>query len=217
MLVEIWSDVVCPFCYIGKREFEKAMAGLQIENTINIIWKSYELAPNMPFNNLKTSYEWFMEKYQVDMNSAKKAHQSVADRARTLGLIYNFEKVVPANTNRAHQMLQFSKDQGNQYDVKEALMKAYFTDGKQLDNILVLLKIGEEQGLDREHLRYVLERGMYVKAVLEDRDEALQYGFTGVPTFLINKKYFIKGAQNADVFKDFLKGVLKESGGISDN
>lgn len=209
MKIEIWSDVVCPFCYIGKRELEKALAQFPDREKIEIEWKSFELAPDVEYDPKKSVYQYLAEKYGYSLEQSKASHDQLAARAKGLGLEYNFDKAVMANTMLAHQLLHFAKEQGKQNEAEELLFRAYFTEGKNLEDIPTLVKIGVTLGFDAAALKSALENGDYVNQVNLDIAESRQIGVRGVPFFLFDGKYVVSGAQEHDTFL----GALEQSFG----
>lgn len=204
MRVEIWSDVICPYCYIGKRKFELALNQFEHKNKIEIIWKSYQLDPDMPLANSKSTYELISEKYGVSTERAKEMHERVSQIAKEVGLSYNFDIAKPANTLKAHQLTHFAKESGKQNEAEEALFRAYFTEGKNIGDLETLLHIGRSLGLDETALRSALERDLYEGVIKQEIEQGKQYGLSGVPFFVFNEKYAVSGAQESKVFADVL-------------
>lgn len=210
MKIEIWSDVVCPFCYIGKREFEKALGQFADTNFVQIEWKSFQLMPDMPTNYDKSSYQYFADKYGTSMKEAKEAHESVTNRASTLGLNYQFDIAKPANTLKAHQLIHFAKLHGKQDEAEEILFRSYFTEGKNLNDIATLLEIAQTIGLDTAELKPLLENDALKEAVQKDIVEAQNIGVRGVPFFVFDRKYAVSGAQASDAFLQTLEKAFEE-------
>lgn len=206
MKIEIWSDVVCPFCYIGKRKFETALAQFAGKDNVEVIWKSYQLMPDMVTDFNKRVYQLVSEKHGVPMEQSKAMHSQMTQTAKEVGLIYDFDKAIPANTFKAHQVIQFAKTKGKQEDAEENLFRAYFTKGKNIDDLNTLLEIGVSSGLDKTELKTALENGTYISNVQADINEAQQVGVRGVPFFVMNRKYAVSGAQDP---KDFLTNIEK--------
>jgi predicted DsbA family dithiol-disulfide isomerase len=200
MKIEIWSDVVCPFCYIGKREFEKALDQFANAKNVEIEWKSFQLMPDMPNNYGGSSYQYFAEKYGKSMDEAVSAHEQVTQRAKGLGLTYNFDVARPANTGLAHQLIHFAKKHGKQDAAEEILFKSYFTDGRNLNDLSTLLEIGATLGLDQDELRKALENGTFADAVNAHIIESQELGVRGVPFFVFDRKYAVSGAQDSSQF-----------------
>ncbi|MDP4827620.1 MAG: DsbA family oxidoreductase [Flavobacteriales bacterium] len=210
MKIEIWSDVVCPFCYIGKREFEKALNQFAEAKNVEIEWKSFQLMPDMPDNYGRTTYQYFAEKYGTSMEEAVSAHEQVTQRAKGLGLTYNFDVAIPANTGMAHQLIHFAKQHGKQDAAEEILFKSYFTDGRNLNDLSTLLEIGATLGLDQDELRKALENGTFADAVNADIIESQELGVRGVPFFVFDRKYAVSGAQDSSQFIAALEQAYAE-------
>lgn len=210
MKVEIWSDVVCPFCYIGKRRFEYALNQFAHTDQIEIIWKSYQLNPNQVSDTNKSAVQSLAESKGISLKEAQGLTAYVTEMARSVGLNYNFDKTVVANTFRAHQFTHFAKNQGKQDEAEEALFQAYFIDGLNIDNLDVLAQLAEKIGLNTNTLRDAIENGTYKDAVEQDIYESQQVGVQGVPFFLIDGKYTISGAQESATLLKTLDKAHKE-------
>lgn len=210
MKIEVWSDVLCPFCYIGKRKFEAAVEHFAGKNDIQVIWKSYQLMPDMPGNPGKSVYQMVSEKHGITLEQSKAMHSQLTQTAKEVGLVYNFDKAVPINTLKAHQLIQFAKAPGKQEEAEEILFHSYFTDGKNIDDVPTLLDLGATIGLDRAALKDALEKGTYISNVQADIKEAQQFGVRGVPFFLFSKQYAVSGAQDPQVFLETLEKTFAE-------
>lgn len=210
MNVEIWSDVMCPFCYIGKRKFEKALADFSGKENIELIWKSYQLSPDMQTDPTKSIHQFLAEHKSISLQSAKKLNDQVAQWAAKEGLVYNFDKTVVANSLNAHRFAHFAKQYKRQNEAEEKLFHAYFTEGQNIDDYPTLIQLGAEIGLDTAALKTALENGTYTDDVRADIYEAQQVGLQGVPFFVFNKKYKVSGAQEVQVFKETLEKAYAE-------
>jgi len=210
MKIEIWSDVMCPFCYIGKRKFETALAKFDNKNNIEIIWKSFQLAPDMLTQPDKNIHQFLAEHKGMSLDKAKEMNDYVTNLARLVGLTYDFDKAIPANSFKAHQFLHLAKQFGLQEQAEEAMFQAYFTEGKNIDDIDTLVKMGGALGLNQEGTRKALENNEYANDVSEDIDEARQLGVNGVPFFVFDRKVAISGAQESSVFLDTIEKTFAE-------
>lgn len=210
MKVEIWSDIVCPFCYIGKRKFEAAMKDFPNRENITIEWKSYQLSPDMKTDPTKNIHQHLAEHKGISVDEAKSMNNYVSDMARQVGLTYNFDHTIPANTKKAHQFLHFAKNHGKQNEAGELLFNAYFIGGKNIDDINELLALSEQLSLNQEDLKRALEKNEFETAVEEDIYEAFQIGVKGVPFFVFNRKYAISGAQDKSVFAQTIETAFNE-------
>lgn len=210
MTIEIWSDVLCPWCYIGKRQFENALAEFPHREKVDVIWKSYELDPNSPKNQGIGSYDMLAKKYGVSREQSIEMHNNVTERAKSLGLEYNFEKVLPTNSFDAHRLTHLAKEHNLQYEMIERLSKAYFTNGKDISKYEVLKELAKEIGLDENIVSKMLNNNEFSKEVRADEQEAKNLGISGVPFFVLNRKYGISGAQGSQVFLEALNQAWDE-------
>ncbi len=210
MKVEIWSDVMCPFCYIGKRKFEKALSDFENGNQIEIEWKSFQLNPNMKTEPGKSINTYLAESKGWTPEYAAEANQYVTAIAKEVGLEYNMDKAVVANSFDAHRFVQYAKTKGKGDEAEEQLFKAYFTDGKNTADIQTLISLGESIGLDSGELQQVLVSSQFTENVNSDLYEAQQVGVKGVPFFLLNRKYAVSGAQQPETFLNALEKSFSE-------
>lgn len=214
MKIEIWSDFVCPFCYIGKRRLEEALEQTGFASQAQVEFKSFELDPNTPKQSDKTMYEVLAEKYGSTVEAAKTMTAGVVEQAKTVGLDYNFEKMKPANTLDAHRLVKWASAQGKAKEANELLLHAYFIEGKAIGNNDVLLDLMESLDLSREEAEKVLNSKEYLADVRIDIAKAGQIGVRGVPFFVINDKYAISGAQPTETFVGALQKVVEEEEGL---
>jgi predicted DsbA family dithiol-disulfide isomerase len=204
MKVEIWSDVMCPFCYIGKRKFEKALSEFSGKDQVVVEWKSFQLSPDMKTDPSKNTIQHLAESKGWTMDYTKSTINYVVNMAKEVGLNYDFEHAVVANSFDAHRLIQFAKSKGKGDAAEERLFKAYFTEGKNTADHSVLLSIAKEIGLDEAEAKAVLESQQFADQVKHDIAESEQLGVTGVPFFVIDRKYAVSGAQDSQVFLDSL-------------
>lgn len=212
MKIEVWSDYVCPFCYIGKRRLEEAIDSTGLFQNIDVQFKAYQLDPNTPVNSNKTTYEMLAEKYQMTLEAAKQMTTSVKQQAQTVGLEFDFDGAKPANTFDAHRLAKWAEAQGKPAEASERLLKAYFIEAQEIGRHEVLLDLVEEIGLDRTKAAEILSTDAYTDEVKQDIEEGMSLGVQGVPFFVINRKYAISGAQPAEVFAEALRKVAEEEG-----
>ncbi|WP_421876373.1 DsbA family oxidoreductase [Marinoscillum sp.] len=210
MKIEIWSDIVCPFCFIGKRRFEQALEVFDHQDELEIEWKSFQLNPNTVTNTEISVYDNLATHKGIPVEHARQMSDQVTEMAREVGLAYDFDRAVVANTFKAHQMLHFAKQHGLQNETKERLLKAYFTEGKNIDDTQTLMNLGEELGLNSNELKKSLESDQYAEAVRYDIYEAQQLRIQGVPFFVFNRKYGVSGAQHVDAFVQTLEKSYSE-------
>lgn len=209
MNIEIWSDVACPFCYIGKRHLEQALEQLP-DVDARITWKSFELDPNAPLKSDLDIYDTLAKKYGRDRNWAEQMNANMVDMASQAGLSFDMDRVKPTNTFNAHQLIHLAKEEGKQNEMKEALLSAYFSEGKHVSDPEVLLEIAGQVGIDQEKAKDALKNNSYSDNVVKDVEEAHSLGVQGVPFFYINNKYGLSGAQPVEVFIEALSKVANE-------
>ena len=210
MKIEVWSDVVCPFCYIGKKKFETALANFEERNNVEFVWKSFQLNPNVKTNLNISLYQHLADSKGISVEQAKGMGGHAAQMATSVGLTMNFDKSVVANSFNAHRLIHFAKENGLQHEMKERLFKAYFTEGKNIDDIEMLISLGKEIGLNAEEVKAVLESDKYADAVKGDVKESQQLGVTDVPFFVFDRKYAVSGAQDPAAFLETLEKSFSE-------
>ena len=210
MKIEIWSDIMCPFCYIGKRRFEEALATFEGKNDVEIEWKSFLLSPELKTDPNKNIHEYLAEHKNISLEEAKGLNDYVTNMAAQVGLTYNFDKAIPANSFNAHRFLHFAKKHGKQNEAEERLFKAYFTEGKNIDDAQTLLLLAIELELDANKLADAMNNGEFTNDVIADINEAQQLGVRGVPFFVFNRKYAISGAQESEAFTQTLEKAFEE-------
>ena len=211
MQVEIWSDVVCPWCYIGKRRFEAALENFKHRDQVQIVWKSFELDPNAPRTSEETTTQMLAQKYGMSEERAAAANAHVTELAKEVGLDYHLELSHPNNTFDAHRLIHLAAAQGLQGAMKERLMQAYFTEGAQVGEVETLVKLAAEVGLDAAKTRIALNSDTYSDEVAADEKEARMLGISGVPFFVLDEKYGISGAQPTELFQQALEQAWSES------
>lgn len=210
MKIEIWSDIMCPFCYIGKRRFEEALATFEGKNDVEIEWKSFLLSPELKTDPTKNIHQYLAEHKNISLEEAKGMNNYVTNMAAQVGLTYNFDKAIPANSFNAHRFLHFAKKHGKQNEAEERLFKAYFTEGKNIDDAQTLLLLAIELELDANKLADAMNNGEFTNDVIADINEAQQLGVRGVPFFVFNRKYAVSGAQESEAFTQTLEKAFEE-------
>lgn len=201
---------MCPFCYIGKRRFDEALAQFAHKDQVEVEWKSFMLSPDLQTDPSKNINQFLAEHKGISLEEATGMNDHVANMAAQAGLTYNFDKAVVANSFNAHRFIHFAKQYGKQSEAEEKLFAAYFTEGKNIDDAPTLLAIAAEMDLDAAKLTNVMGSGAYAKDVLADIQEAQELGIRGVPFFVLNRKYAISGAQETAVFLDTLEKAFAE-------
>jgi len=210
MKVEIWSDVMCPFCYIGKRKFELALNLFNGKQNVEIVWKSFQLNPDLATQPDKNINQYLAESKGWTIDYAKQMNNHVTKMAKEVGLIYNLDNSIIANSFDAHRLSHLAKKYNLQNELEEALFKAYFTEGENIANHEILINLGSEIGIDISEIREMLESDEYSENVRLDIYEGGQIGVSGVPFFLFNDKYAVSGAQDSAVFLQALNQIHQE-------
>lgn len=210
MKVEIWSDIVCPFCYIGKRKFEHAMNAFPHKEHIEIEWRSFQLDPEMQPSKGMSVHQYLAERKGVSAAQGKAMNDQMTKMASEVGLEYHFDKAIITNTLNAHRLLHFAKNKGKQQETKEKLFAAYYTEGKDIGDAAVLMAIGESVGLDSAEIMECFQGDAFIQEVNADIYKAQQMGVQGVPFFVFNNTYAVSGAQPSTVFTQVLEKVWQE-------
>ncbi|HEU4849128.1 MAG TPA: DsbA family oxidoreductase [Terrimesophilobacter sp.] len=206
--VDIWSDVQCPWCYIGKRKFEAGAEAFGGE--VEIEYHSFELAPDTPVDFDGTPADYLSRRKGLSLDQVGQMLERVAGIAASVGLDYDYDSVHQTNTVKAHELLHYAKSKGRQLEMKERLLKAYFVNGEHVGRIGDLADIAAEIGFDRADVVRALESNEFLAAVKADVAQAQEYGIQGVPFFVIDGKYGISGAQEASTFAAALQQVREE-------
>ena len=210
MEVEIWSDVMCPFCYIGKRRFEEALQQFQNKDEVEIQWKSFQLNPDIKTDPNTSISQYLAEAKGWTLAYAQQMNSHVTAMAAGVGLTYNLDKAVVANSFNAHRFSHLAKKHGVGIEAEEQLFKGYFTDGINIDDTHTLVELGVAIGLDAGEIKQAMEGDAYADEVKKDIVEAQQLGIRGVPFFVMNSKYAISGAQAVPVFEETLEKAFAE-------
>jgi predicted DsbA family dithiol-disulfide isomerase len=207
--IEIWSDIVCPFCYLGKKKIQQAITKLGISEITEIIWHSFQLDPDFPVNYSISSTKYISEKKNIPAEQLQEMHRYLVGHGKSYGIDFQFGKALSFNTFDAHRLWQWTKKFNKSNEAKEALFKAYFTDGLDLSQNINLLNVIGSLGLDRAEAERILNSDSYEQELEEDRYQSRQLGIRGVPYFLINNKEVISGAQDDKVFEKSLASGIK--------
>lgn len=211
MRVEIWSDVVCPWCAIGKRRFEAALAAFEHRDDVEVRWRSFELDPTAPRSVPGGATGRLADKYGVSLEQARAMQQRVTDAAAGEGLRLRYDIAKPGNTVDAHRLLHLAAARGVQGAVKERLLLAYFTGGEPIADRDVLVRLAGEAGLDPGEAAAVLGSDAYAAEVRADEAEARALGIQGVPFFVLDRKYGVSGAQPTPVLLEVLRKAWAEA------
>ena len=211
--VEIWSDVMCPFCYIGKRQFEAALDGFEDKDRVEVTWKSYQLDPKLKAAPGQSLYEYLAKRKGFSVEQSRQMHDQVTQSAATVGLDYRFDQVVVNNSHSAHRLIQAAKAHGRGDALEEGLFHAYFTEGKDIGDRTVLADLAVKAGLTTELASDAFDdlTGEWGRQVDDEASEAHALGSTGVPFFVFQRQYAVTGAQGESTFRKVLEKVARES------
>jgi predicted DsbA family dithiol-disulfide isomerase len=205
MEIEIWSDITCPFCYIGKRNFQIALEQFSEKENLKVRWRSFELDANAVKEYPGTLYDWLSKRYGRTTEQVIEMNQPVIRQASSLGLDFHLENVRPTNSFDAHRLIHLSREYGKELEMAEVLFRAYFSEGKNISNDEVLVQSGMSIGLTKNEIESTLHSERFADAVRIDKNEAQKFSIRGVPYFLLNRSAYLSGAQPAHVFLEALK------------
>lgn len=211
LTVEIWSDVVCPWCYIGKRRFEKALGLFEHRDEVTVMWRSFELDPEAARDVPGTAAERLAGKFGMSPERALQLHAEMEERAAGDGLEYHMAETKGGNTFDAHRMIHLAATTGHQGPAQERLMRAYFTEGESLGVWDTLVRLMEEIGVDPVEARSALELDRFAEDVREDEALAAQLGAQGVPFFVFDRRYGLSGAQPPETMLAALQRAWDEA------
>lgn len=211
--IDVWSDIACPWCYIGKRNLEKGLsAAAEGEDAprVEVTYHSYELSPDTPVEFEGSTTDFLATHKGISVDQAREMNDRVTGIAADAGLMYRMDEVKHTNTVKAHELLHFAKAEGRQHELAERLMSAYFTEGRHLGREDELVSLAADAGLDADAAREALRSDRYLDDVRADQAQAAAYGISGVPFFVIDGKYGVSGAQPADAFSQIVRQVWDE-------
>jgi predicted DsbA family dithiol-disulfide isomerase len=212
MDVEIWSDIACPWCYIGKRRFEAALAEFEHRDDVHVTWRSFELDPEAPRERVGDRAERLAQKYGMTIEQARAAEQQLTAAAAGDGLGFRFDIARSGTTFDAHRVVHLAETHGLQDAMKERLLRAYFTEGELMADRDTLVRLSVEVGLDERDVRELLDSDLYADEVRDDEQTATELGISAVPTFVIDRRLGVSGAQPPDALLEFLReGWAKRS------
>jgi len=205
MEISIWSDIRCPFCYIGKRKFEAALDKFAHKDKVIVVWKAFELDPNLQTLPDVTTLAHFCDTKGVSKEQALQMFGYAIAMGEEVGIDFNFENAVVANSLNGHRLIKYAAVKGLSPQMKEALLHAHFVTGKNIDDIDFLIELAAINGLDKEEVHKMLISDDYTYEVRQDEMEARNLGINGVPFFVIDKKHGISGAQATETFLEALQ------------
>jgi predicted DsbA family dithiol-disulfide isomerase len=206
--VDSWSDVQCPWCYIGKRKFEAG--AVEFGEDVDVEYHSYELAPDTPVDFVGGPVEYLSERKGLPRDQVKQMLANVTEVAESVGLHYAYDDVKQTNTIKAHELIHYAKNKGRQLEMKERLLAAYFVEGRHIGRIDDLADLAAELAFDRADVVRSLTEAEFLPDVKADQAQANEYGIRGVPFFVIDGKYGVSGAQEAATFAQILQQVRDE-------
>ncbi|UYK41512.1 DsbA family oxidoreductase [Microbacterium terricola] len=213
--IDVWSDIACPWCYIGKRNLENglaAVAGDEDAPQVEVTYHSFELSPDTPVDFEGDELDFLAEHKGMARDQVQQMLERVTGVAAEAGLAYRFDLLKHTNTVKAHELLHFAKEHGRQHELAERLMSGYFTEGRHLGREDELVSLATDAGLEADAARAALQSGRYLDAVRADQAQARAYGISGVPFFVIDGKYGVSGAQPAEAFTQIVRQVWGERG-----
>ncbi|MEO6473271.1 MAG: DsbA family oxidoreductase, partial [Aeromicrobium sp.] len=206
-----WSDIACPWCFIGKRKFEAAVEQFnESGKSVDVEFHSFELSPDTPVDFDGNEVDFLVGHKNIPTAQASQMLEQVRGIAAGVGLSYDFDALRHTNTVKAHQLLHFAKAQGKQAEMKERLLAAYFEEGRHVGRVQDLADLAAEVGLDRAKVVASLDAAEHLPAVIADKEQAIAYGITGVPFFVIDGKYGVSGAQDPTAFVKALETAWAE-------
>jgi predicted DsbA family dithiol-disulfide isomerase len=200
LTVEIWSDIVCPWCYVGKRRFEKALEQFPHRDQVELTWRSFQLDPTAPPRRTVSSAEHLASKYGMSVEQAERSNAQMTELAASEGLEYHLDRTLGGNSFDAHRLIHLAKAQGLQDEMKERLMRAYFTEGAAIGDAETLVRLAIEVGVDPRGLT----GEAYADAVHADEELAARIGIRGVPFFVLDRRYGVSGAQPSELLLEAL-------------
>ena len=210
MKVDIWSDTRCPFCFIGKRNFEKALQAFSQNDKVEVNWHSFQLDPNMKTDLTKNHYEYLSEIKGFPMPQIMQMHENLIQSGKNAGIDFNFDDVKVSNSFKSQMLVQLAKEKGKANEMEELLFEAYFKSGKDIDDVESLSEIGEKFGFSKEEITNAVGSEELSKLVDKDIKEASDLGIRGVPFFVFNQNYAISGAQPTHLFSEVLEKSWSE-------
>jgi len=208
--IEIWTDVYCPWCYIGKRRLEKALQQFEHADQVEITWRSYQLDPGSPRQFEGTINDYLVAHKGIDHEQAESMHAKLTAMAAGEGLDYRFDLAQVGNSFDAHRLIHLAAKRKLAYQMQERLMHAYFTEGQPISDLDTLIQLATEVGLDAEEVRSALGSDTYAAEVRADIQQARAIGIRGVPFFLFEERYAVSGAQPTEVFIQALERTWED-------
>ncbi|WP_326514361.1 DsbA family oxidoreductase [Clostridium intestinale] len=210
MKIEIWSDFACPFCYMGKSNFEKGLEQFEHKEEVEVVFRSFQLDPYAKKNTGMNIHQVSSSKHGISYEKAKERNNELKQKAKEVGLDYQFDTMIYTNSYDALRLSYYAKENGKMREFMERIMKAHFTDSLDIGDHATLAQLASEIGLDENEALDVLANDKYSDNIADDRAEGLKIGIQGVPFFIVNDKYAISGAQSSETFLELLRHTWKE-------
>ncbi len=210
LLVEVWSDIVCPWCYLGKRRLEAALARFEHADRVDVVWRSFELEPDAP-RDAQSRRDLLLSRYGMTAEQAAERDAQMTALAAAEGLEYRPDLAQLGNTFDAHRVLHAARAAGLQAQAKERLLRGYFSEGRRLTDADTLVELAADAGMDPAAARAALADGSFGEDVRADEREAAAIGITGVPFFVLNRRYAVSGAQPTDLLLQALERTWAET------
>jgi predicted DsbA family dithiol-disulfide isomerase len=210
--IDVWSDVACPWCWVGKRRLESALAKFPHKDQVEVVWRAFELDPSAPAerDTSVSNAERLAQKYGMTVAQAKLRQQQLCDVARADGLEFDFDRLRSGNTFDAHRLIHLAGKLGKQDAMKERLFRAYFTEGAAIGDRQTLVRLAVELGIDADEAEAALQTDAHADEVRAEEREARDIGVRGVPFFVLGGKYALSGAQPVEVFGRALEQAWSE-------
>ena len=208
--MEIWSDIACPWCYVGKRRFETALERFEHRDEVEVVWRSFELDPDAPAERPEDGATHLSKKYGVPHEQAVAMNERMTQTAAGDGLEFNFDRLRLGNTFDAHRLVHLAKSLGRQHEMKERLMRAYLTEGELMSDVKTLERLALEVGLPEDEVRDVLATDRYADAVRADERDAQQLGIHAVPFFVVERAMGVSGAHEPDLLLKMLRKAWED-------
>lgn len=212
MRIDVWSDILCPFCHLGRRHLQLALEQFEHADEVSVVWHSFQLDPDAPAQVDGSNVERLAEKYGMSLEEATTSQQELAADAAEVGLDYQWEKVVSGNSYDAHRLIHLARFQGIEEQVTDRIMRAWYSEGASIGDREVLVGLAVEAGLDEVAVRGVLESDSFGHEVRTDIAVAQQIGISSVPTFVLDQKFGVPGAQPVDVMLNAIRYAWEDQG-----
>ncbi len=212
MKIEIWSDIACPFCFIGKRQLENVLRNSPYWNEIEIVWKSFILDPTIPADSNQSLTDYFINTKGLSLSQVEKLTNKIQNQAKNVGLDFNYDKAIAANTLNAHRLSHLARNKSAELQnrAEDLLFKAYFMEGRNINNLDVLLEIGVQLGFEKSEVEEVITKQKFSEAIKKEGEEATALGINVIPYLVLNKQQIISGVQTEENLSSTIEKAYKE-------